>query len=979
MTSIRVFSALLLLILAVGASPARAQQTGAIVGKVADTGGGVLPGVTVEARGDVLPAPRVTTTGTNGEYRLPALPPGNYTLTFSLTGMQTATRQVLVQLQVEAVADATLGIGGVTETVEVTATASLIDPNAATIKSSVSNEQIMSLPVGQEYRDLVKLIPGVQYTEDSTRGPSAGGSGQDNVYQFDGANVTLPLFGTLASEPASHDIAQVTTIKGGARAVDFDRSGGFTIDSVSKSGTNRFSGELSYQLMNKRFVGELDSGIASRHEQDRTWLVGNIGGPILPERLFFYGSYYRPENRRENRANKYGELPDYTRVRNEGFGKLTFTPASSVLLNASYRDTHRLDKSDVFGDLTSSTAGSGDERWQKIAAVEGSWIVNSRSHVTFKYTHFGLETLSRPDNEAQVTINTAPGTQLDIANLDRIGRLSVPSPIAGATAFNAFIQPLIDRFGYVEDGVRKGGGLVGFGSEFNDQNFFRDNVQFAYNVHFGGTISHELHAGYQRYEDREELLRSSNGWGPITVPGGRSTPPPGATQPAYYTAVIQQQQLGQAAPINSEYRSQSLELNDTIRYANWTFNAGVLVSNDTLYGQGLREDGSVLSGFTLATGNRYEMYDIPLSKMIQPRLGATWAYNGNDTLYGSYARYNPAASSLPRAASWDRALLGLLVDVHFDQDGVLFAAVPRGGSSGKLFVEDMTPRTIDEFLVGTARQLTDRLSVRLYGRYRHGDHFWEDTNNNARSAAFGAPADIEAKGLYIPNLNDQRLQIGQGSFSGSTYVIAELDNAYTKYHEATLESEWRGDRAFVRGSYTWSRYYGTLDQDNSTVNNDQNIFIGSSNIADGPGRQLWDNKEGRLRGDRPHLLKVYGYHELPWRARAGGYFVAQSGQPWETWNSEAYRHLTSSTSDTIRYSEPAGSHRSDSHWQMDLKYVQDIPLQGRMNLQLDLDWFNVFDNQTGYSIQPVERASNYGQPRLFFDPRRFQVAARFQF
>jgi hypothetical protein len=976
---LRKLSALLALALAVSAAPAYAQQTGAIVGKVIDSGGAVLPGVTVEARAAVLPAPRVTVTGGEGEYRFPALPPGNYTLTFTLSGMQTHTRQVLVQLQAETTANATLNVQGVTETVTVTATTSLVDPNTATIKSAVSNEQIMSLPVGQEYRDLVKLIPGVQYTEDSTRGPAAGGSGQDNVYQFDGANVTLPLFGTLASEPASHDIAQVTTIKGGARAVDFDRSGGFTIDSVSKSGTNRFSGELSYQLMDDRFVKALDSGIGSRHEQDRSWLTGNIGGPILPERLFFYGSYYRPEITRHNVANKYGELPDYTRTRNEGFGKLTFTPIGSVLVNASYRDSHRLDKGDLFGTFTSPTAGSGDERWQKIGAVEGSWIVNQRSHVTFKYTYFGLETSSRPDNEAQVTVSLTPGTQLDIANLDRIGRLSVPNPVAGATAYNAFIQPLIDRFGFVEDGVRKGGGLVGFGSQFNDQDFFRNNVQFAYNIHFGGTMSHEVHAGYQRYEDREELLRSSNGWGPITVPGGRSTPPPGATQPAFYTATIQQSQLGQAAPINSEYKSQSFEVNDTIRFANWTFNAGVVVSNDTLYGQGLRNDDSVLSGFTLATGNKYEMYDIPFSKMIQPRLGATWAYNGSDTLYGSYARYNPAASSLPRAASWDRALLGLIVDVHFDQNGLLFNVEPRGSSSGKLFVPDMTPRTIDEFLVGTARQLSDRWTVRAYGRYRYGDHFWEDTNNNARSAGFGAPADLVAQGDYIPNLNDQRRQIGSGSLSGSSYVIAELDNAYTKYHEATLESEWRGDRAFVRGSYTWSRYYGTLDQDNTTGDNDQNIFIGSSNIADGPGRQLWDNKEGRLRGDRPHLLKLYGYHELPWRARVGGYFVAQSGQPWETWNSEAYRHLTSSTSDTIRYAEPAGSNRSDSHWQTDLKYVQDIPLQGRMNLQLDFDWFNVFNNQTGYSIEPVERSSNFGQPRLFFDPRRFQVAARFRF
>ncbi len=249
MLSVRVLRTFLLLFLISPAIPASAQQTGTIAGKVLDSGGAVLPGVTVEARSNVLPAPRVATTEANGEYRMPALAPGTYTLTFVLSGMQTVTRQAEVQLAQETVVDATLGVAGVTEAVTVTATTSLIERDSASLKSGVSNEQIMALPVGQEYRDLLKLIPGVQYTQDAVRGPSAGGSGQDNVYLFDGANVTLPLFGTLSAEPASHDIAQVTTIRGGARAVDFDRSGGFTVDSVSKSGTNRYGrGQFSVPL-----------------------------------------------------------------------------------------------------------------------------------------------------------------------------------------------------------------------------------------------------------------------------------------------------------------------------------------------------------------------------------------------------------------------------------------------------------------------------------------------------------------------------------------------------------------------------------------------------------------------------------------------------------------------------------------------------------------------------------------------------------
>src|SRR5262249_21628479 len=156
-------------------------------------------------------------------------------------------------------------------------------------------------------------------------------------------------------------------------------------------------------------------------------------------------------------------------------------------------------------------------------------------------------------------------------------------------------------------------------------------------------------------------------------------------------------------------------------------NAGAVGSNDRLYGQGLREDSSQLSGYSLAPGNKYKEYELPFSKMFQPRLGATWAYNGKDTIYASYARYNPAASSLPRAASWARNL-ATTINANFDQNGVLFNVAPVAGSSGKLFVPNMTPRTINEFLIGTARQIKPEWSVRLYARYRGERHFWEDTN-----------------------------------------------------------------------------------------------------------------------------------------------------------------------------------------------------------------------------------------------------------
>ena len=964
-------------------APLFAQQTGSITGKVTDTSGGVLPGVTVEARSNVLPGPRTTVTGGNGEYRLPALPPGEYTVVFNLSGMQAVTRKAFVQLAQETSVDAKLGVAGLTEAVTVTAETSFIDKDSAAVATGLSSAQLTGLPLGTEYRDLIKVIPGIQYSQDTTRGPSVGGSGQDNVYQFDGVNVTLPLFGTLAAEPSSHDIAQVTVIKGGARAVDFERAGGFSIDSVSKSGTDKFKGEIDYRLQNSNMSSDLKRGSASRFEQDKAWVTAGLGGPLVKDRLYFYASYYRPTIGRENRANLYGPLPAYSSARNEGFGKLTFTPTSKSLLNASYRQSKRFEKSDLFASNATSTTGTGNESRQKIFTADGSWIINPNSYATFKFTKFENPTAGRPDNEANVTIGTTVGTRLDIANLDKIGRFSVPAPIAGQTAFNSFIQPLIDRYGYTANGVKVGGGLVGFGSQFDNDDFFRDAGQVGYNLTVGDKVKHDLHVGFQMYTDSEDLLRSSNGWGVISAPGGRTS---FQGRPIYYLAAFQQQSTGLAKPIHSEYKSQNIEFNDTIHYKDWTFNLGALASKDELYGQGLRNDASALSGFTLSLGTKYKMFELPFKKMVQPRLSTTWAYNGKDTVYAGYAQYKPAASSLPRAASWARNL-ATTIQAYFDENGNLFALDPVASSSGKLFVNDLTPRTTDEFLLGTSRQLNRNLSARAYGRYRKGSHFWEDTNNDARQL-FNPPANIP-KDLYISDLTARRTQIG----SGSTYVIAELDGAYTRYWEGTLELEWRGPKGMANLSYTRSHYYGNFDQDNSTVGNDGNIFIGSSNIADGAGRQLWDFKDGTLRGDRPHMLKISGFRSFDWKGRAGAFFVFQSGQPWESWSYEPYRTLTTSTSDTNRYAEKAGSRRTDSHYQLDFNYTQDIKLSGRFKLELVANLFNVFDKQTGYNIQPSVHVpvtttttvdgksvtSGFGIPRNFFDPRRLEIDARIRF
>ena len=953
---------------------ALAQQTGSVSGKVT-TEGAPLPGVTVEAKSNALPQPRVTVTDSNGEYRLPALQPGTYTLTFSLEGMQTVTRRVEAIVGTNVFVDAAIGVQAVSESITVTAEASLVDRESTEIQNTLNSEEIEALPLTQDYRDLQKLIPGVMYTQDTVRGPSAGASGQDNVYMFDGVNVTMPLFGVLNIEPNTRDVAQVNVIRGGATAVDFNRAAGFVIDSASKSGQNKFFGEASYQLLDPSFVADQDGTQNLIYDEERTWITANVGGPILPDRLFFYGSYYRPERERENQTNLYGELPPFTSERDEYFLKLTATPIQSLLINASYRDSEKIDTSgDAFGAFRAPTTGTGGINELQIGTFEASWVVNQNSFATLKYTDYRNPGFQTADFIADVEPSFALGTQLNIGDLGNQGRLVVPTPTPGNTAQNAFVAPYVNQWGYVcpdnpsaqnltcTAGQRTGGGTVGFGQfARDDDSFFRKGFQVGYNHSLGSKVTHDLHVGYQDYNDSEDRFQTSNGWGLITVPAGvgaAGTCPAnvcGTATPAFFRAEVSQQGARDVPVIHSEFHSNNIELNDTIRFNNWSFNVGVLLSKDVLYGQGLAEANNY-AGYTSSPGTEYKMHTFDYDEMIQPRLGATWAYNGSDTLYASFGRYYGAANSDARAASWDRNLVAQLF-VYFDANGRLIGSAPNAASSGKWWQDDINHPYVDEIMIGTGQQFTPSWSARLYGRYRKGQDFLEDTNNNARSL-YNAPEGISRED-YVPDLCNTALATCgpntiRGSIgSGSTYVIANLDGAFTKYYEATMESTWRSGRLYTNGSYTWSHYYGNFDQDNSSFSNanDAAIFIGSSNIGDGAGRQLWDFKYGDLRGDRRHVAKVTATYEMPWRASAGLFALYQSGQPYQLESALAYRSLTTSTSDTNRYAEPAGRRRSPSHHQMDLKYTQDVFSWGGGTLQLIADIFNVFDNQTGFNYE----------------------------
>ncbi|MCY4013562.1 MAG: carboxypeptidase-like regulatory domain-containing protein [Gammaproteobacteria bacterium] len=953
---------------------ATAQQTGRIEGAVVD-GGTAVPGVAIVAASAVMPRPRTARTDANGWFTLGELVPGAYRVVLDVPGRGRRTIAADVLLDQATVLTVDLDAwGDAAESVieEIVVTAERVTSRSgAAIANALGDDVVEGVPLGRDYRDLVKLAPGVQYTQDAVRGPSAGGNGQDNVYRFDGVDVSLPMFGTLSAEPSNHDIDQVTFVRGGVDAVGFNRSGGFAMDSTARSGTDRFEARVEYAAAPRRLVAERPGEAAAVDLPDESWVTLAAGGPLVPSRLFAYGSFYRPVEERANKATAYGPAKDFSNTREEYYGRLTYAPWDNVLVNASYRTSRRDERGVSVGPYEADSVSLGGRAEQDIVSVDGSWVTAAGPRISFRYNDYALRGFALPD--LLLSVQPSLGGTLDTARLDEMGHLAVPSRRAGEDAFNAAVAPIIERYGYADaTGRRIGGGAVGAHPQIGEQAFYRRGIDLAADHDLAwGRANHALHVGLRRAQARERLRRTSNGWGRIDVPGGVDRAEDGS--PIFYVATVQQMSLRQAdgtvvAPIVSTTDTTSLEINDAIRYGDFLVNVGVLVSEDVLHGQGLRHSSGTYSGFVTAPGHSYRMYTIRWQDMVQPRLGVTWHWNGSDAVFLNFARYHPAANSLARAASWDRNTRATL-RVLFDEAGRIIDHEPLPGSSGKVFQRGLAPRRIDEWTLGATRDLAGGLALRGHLRWRDGSDFWEDTWNGSRGYD-SAPARIAAKGLYVPDLDRIRAEIG-----GSSYVVAALDDAYTDYWEAALELEWRTELWYLNASYVRSRYTGNFDQDNTSAVNDANRFIGSSNLADGYGRQLWDMKDGVLRGDRPHLFKAFGTLDLPWRATAGVFGVYQSGQPWEAWDAVAYG-LPSYFSSTIRYAEQAGSRRSPSHWQVDLSYAQDVGFPGRARFFLRFDLFNLFDRQTGYNMNPYVRDANFGAPRNRFDSRRLQVSIR---
>jgi hypothetical protein len=287
--------------------PAGAFAQATLAGVARDSSGAVLPGVTVEASSPVLiEKTRSATTDGTGQYRIPDLTPGNYKVTFTLSGFATVNRED-VELAGGGVTtiNADMRVGAVTETITVTGETPVVDVQTSTKRQVVlPNAVIETIPASRGYGNVLATVPGIQATGlDVSSAVSTnfftarGGRGNEGTIQIDGMNVGSAFNGGGVAGfgyPIGESSEIQVTIAGGLGETD---RGGPAFNLIPKTGGNTFSGTGFLSTAGKWSQGNnLNDTLRSYGLTDVPALIKNwdmnvaLGGPIVKDRLWFYNN-----------------------------------------------------------------------------------------------------------------------------------------------------------------------------------------------------------------------------------------------------------------------------------------------------------------------------------------------------------------------------------------------------------------------------------------------------------------------------------------------------------------------------------------------------------------------------------------------------------------------------------------------------------------------------------------------------------------
>ncbi|HPW16776.1 MAG TPA: TonB-dependent receptor [Candidatus Aminicenantes bacterium] len=901
-------------------------QTGNMSGLVLDNSDGApLPGVGVVIASPALMTQQISTvTSDKGYYRFPALPPGEYKVTFELQGFNVLVREgIRVAVGETTPLNVKLEASAVEEQVVVTGEAPTLDIQKTTLTQGYAKEVLMALPTQRQLLiSFFSLVPGV--INETYHGAAT----SDNAFMLDGVNISDPLSGGLLVS-YGFDIMDELSVDTGALRAEYGNVRGAVINAVTKSGGNTVHGQASYYFRNKALQSDNTAGtpfvgqyVGFKNETDWSF---NIGGPIVKNRLWFFGnmSYYSQNAYINGFPWDAAQPLAVDNWRYYPYGKLSWQISDSDKLVFSYnhQNIRRTNRDATMYRNVDSTLFQNNPtntfnlQWTRFFG--SNFFLNAKiAYVTHKLAFI-------VKNE-------------EIGIYDSITRLYSQSYGYNNIYKRPKLQFNLDGTQFVDDWLGrhefKAGVEVWYGRESVDQHYFRDpRYDLGYQI--------VLRNGVPDYiQHREDYFRKDNN----LMIGGF---------------------VQDSWSVNSK-----LTLNLGVRYDH---QEGIVpkqgLDREPIEYNGVIYDQRVLESFK------------PLKwTTVSPRLGLAYVLtNDNKTvLKASFGRYYASAISNYFVAANPNGLVSwrqrLNPDWTLRGGPYLFSA-----ASATDIDPDMRTPHIDEFTVGLEREIMKNMRLSLRYIVKRDRELVETVDRNALDMAAFANGNLVWTN-YAP-LNVLDPYSGEAvAFYGVTdtsvptsFYITNPPGLKRDYDalEVTLTKRY-SDRWQLLASYVYAK-----------ARNMTGLSSGfSTSLYDNPNAMV--NAYGRDPLVSPHQVKIQGSYSGPWGLSSSVFASYLAGQPWTRTIRSADLGLSLPQGNVTIYAEEKGAEALPDLFNVDLRLSKSVTLPSRFGkVELMLDAFNLLNDNTATSLEAVSSSPSilYRNILKIVNPRILRIGARWAF
>jgi hypothetical protein len=1003
----RFIPALAVLAIALGASPALAQQqTGEIFGKVTDQSGAVLPGVTVTVTGPSLLQPLTAITSESGTFQFPRLDVGTYSVKFELAGFKTVIKEDMrVTVGFSANASTQLGVSAVQETVTVTGASPVVDTKETGTRQTFTLEQLQSIPSARDPWVILQQTAGIAMDRENIGGNmsgqqsnyvSRGGNPTNNKWSIDGVDMTDLAATGSSSVYYDFDAFQEMTINTGGVDVT-QQTGGVGINLVTKSGTDRFKGSVRLYDTNDRFEANnitdaqrLKGATTGNPIQDIQDYGAEAGGPVKRGRAWVWGSYgkqnvkvgvinfYKPDANCQ--AIKAAPLNFSIKDNNDCLNTdLTLLETTNLkgevqlfkgnklnaynLLNKKERnarnasDTTPIESTQRQGAITSQFGKKGWISGPNPTYKFGDqWVISDRTLLDVQYSHVGGNFILDFHDPANVNIQPT---------------LVVAGAING-------------RSGAQSVNIRPTNSLTA------NMNYFLPGT-------FGGDHAFKI-GGYWRDNYAET----------ISVTGGHATA-------RFPTAVSNDCAALAAANPNDVTRWCAANLTrdgDTIqRLTNWSaYVQDTLTHGRATFQLGLRYDYNHEQALGASiTANPILPDWLPAITFggadpkvrfhdFSPRVGMTYDLQGNGKTiaHANYARYfgqvgtggisgqiNPVTAASVRFpwtdANGDKfiqaneVLTGLENVLNFT--GNYDPANPGAVTTANTIDPNFKNDTTDEVIVGLDREIGRGFAV-------GANYIWRSYYNFTFLDTVGfEPSDFTAR-TSVPSCTNATARCETVTYYAANFpapgTVIETNFTKDQYNRAFNGFELTGRKRMAnRWMMNTSFAFNSTKVNNGYAGATANTFAEDPTNRDRRDGFQYDYATagsglGNVYVNAKWLFKISGLYNLPGNVNVSAFYNARQGYPFEPFILVSRGNGVGNASVLL---DNVGENRLPNYQNLDL-HVERPLVFGRTHIVPSLDLFNVSNNNTIQALQRQQNASTANNISAVVAPRVLRFGMR---